>query len=139
MRAKLLKFLRSVLSVALGYTVIVLCTVVGFRPLGGIIHLHAPPRAQAAGALVAIISGLLGGVTAAFVAGRYPVRHAAAVLIFLCIDTGIVLSRSSPDPLWFDLAGAATLMLATVCGGVLYSHLTSRLRNREARDSAAIR
>ena len=42
MRAKLLKFLRSIVSVVLGYTVIVLCTIVGFRPLGGIIHLHAP-------------------------------------------------------------------------------------------------
>jgi hypothetical protein len=139
MRAKLLKFLRSIVSVVVGYTVIVLCTVVGFRPLGGIIHLHAPPRTQAAGALVAIISGLLGGLITAFVAGRYPVRHAAAVLIFLCIDTGVVLSRPSPDPHWFDLAGAATLMLATVCGGVLYSYLTSRLRNPGARNPAATR
>ena len=139
MRAKLLKFLRSVLSAVFGYAVIVLCTVVGFRPLGGIIHLHAPLRTQAAGALVAILSGLLGGLTAAFIAGRYPVRHAAAVLIFLCIDTGVVLSRPSPDPLWFDLAGAATLMLATVCGGALYSHLKSRLRNPGARNPAAAR
>ena len=137
MRAKLLKFLRSIVSVVLGYTVIVLCTIVGFRPLGGIIHLHAPPRTQAAGALVAIIAGLLGGLTAAFVAGRYPVRHAVAVLIFLWIDTGVVLSRPSPDPLWFDLAGAATLMLATVCGGALYSQLISRLRSPGARKPAA--
>lgn len=139
MRPKLLKYLRSVVSVVLGYAVIVLCTVVGFRPLGGIIHLHAPLRIQAAGALVAIISGLLGGLTAAFIAGRYPVRHAAAVLIILCIDTGVVLSRGSPDPPWFDLAGAATLMLATVCGGVFYSHLTNRVRNPGARNPAAIR
>jgi hypothetical protein len=139
MRAKLLKFLRSVLSAVFGYAVIVLCTVVGFRPLGGIIHLHSPLRTQAAGALVAILSGLLGGLTAAFIAGRYPVRHAAAVLIFLCIDTGVVLSRPTPDPLWFDLAGAATLMLATVCGGALYSHLTNRVRNPGARNPAASR
>jgi hypothetical protein len=139
MRAKLLKVLRSGVSVMLGYAVIVLCTVVGFRPLGGIIHLHAPLRTQAAGALVAIISGLLGGLTAAFIAARYPVRHAAAVLIFLCIDTGVVLSRPTPDPLWFDLAGAATLMLATVCGGVLHSYLTNRLRNSATRNTAATR
>lgn len=139
MRAKLLKFLRSVASVVLGYTVIVLCTVVGFRPLGGIIHLDAPLGTQAAGALVAIVSGLLGGLTAAFIAGRYPRRHAAAVLIFLCIDTGVVLSRPTPDPLWFDLVGAATLMLATVCGGVLYNHLTNRLRNPATRNPAATR
>ncbi len=100
--------------------VIVLCTVVGFKPLGGIVHLDAPFRTQAAGALVAIIAGLLGGVTAALVAGRHPVRHAAGVLIFLVADTAVVLSRGSTDPLWFDLLGSITLMLATVCGGVLY-------------------
>ena len=98
MRAKLLKFLRSIVSIMLGYTVIVLCTIVGFRPFGGITHLHAPPRTQAAGALVAIIAGLLGGLTAALVAGCYPVRHAVAVLIFLWIDTGVVLSRPTQIP-----------------------------------------
>ena len=139
MRAKLLRFLRSIVSVVFGYVVIVVCTIVGFRPLGGIIHLHAPPRTQAAGALVAIIAGLLGGLTAASVAGCYPVRHAVAVLTFLGIDTGVVLSRPSPDPLWFDLAGASTLMLATVCGGALYSQLISRLRRPRASNPAATR
>jgi hypothetical protein len=128
MRMKLLKLLRSLSGVLLGYIVIVVCTTAGFKPLGGIVHLHAPLRIQAAGALVAILSGLLGGVTAALVAGRHPVRHAAGVLIFLFIDTGVVLSRGSTDPVWFDLAGSATLMLATVSGGVLYRLVTQRRR-----------
>ena len=121
----LLKILRSLASILLGYIVIVVCTIVGFKPLGTIVHLQAPLRIQAAGALVAILSGLMGGVTASFVAGRHPVRHAAGVLVFLFIDTAVVLSRGSTDPLWFDLAGSATLMLATVSGGVLY-HLVTR-------------
>ena len=115
-----LKILRSLASILLGYLVIVVCTIVGFKPLGGIVHLQAPFRIQAAGALVAILSGLMGGVTAAFVAGRHPVRHAAGVLVFLCIDTAVVLSGGSTDPVWFDLSGSVTLMLATVSGGVLY-------------------
>jgi hypothetical protein len=127
MRMKVLKLLRSLSGALLGYIVIVLCTIAGFKPLGGIIHLHAPLRIQAAGTLVAVVSGLLGGATAALVAGRHPVRHAAGVLIFLSIDTAVVLSRGSPDPVWFDLAGSATLMLATVSGGVLY-HLVTRRR-----------
>ena len=131
MRSKLLPIVRSIVAVVLGYTVVVICTSVGFRPLGGIIHLDAPLGIQAAGTLVAIISGLLGGLTAAIVAGRHPVRHAAAVLIFLCIDTGVVLYRPSPDPRWFDLLGSATLMLATVCGGALYIQLSNRLRSPE--------
>jgi hypothetical protein len=90
--------LRSGVSVLAGYFVIVVCTSIGFKPLGGIVHVHAPLGIQAAGALVAIVSGLLGGVSAAFVASGHPVRHAAAVLIFLAIDTAVVLSRRDADP-----------------------------------------
>jgi len=61
---------RSAASVLLGYLVIVVCTTIGFRPLGGIVHRDAPLTLQAAGALVAVVSGLLGGVMAALVAGR---------------------------------------------------------------------
>jgi hypothetical protein len=128
MRTTLLKLLRSLAGVLLGYFVIVFCTIAGFKPLGGIVHLHAPLRIQVAGVLVAIVSGLLGGVTASFVAGRHPVRHAAAVLIFLFIDTAVVLSRGSTDPAWFDLLGSAALMLATVSGGMLFRLVTGRRR-----------
>ena len=128
MLTTLLKISRSLASILLGYIVIVVCTLVGFKPLGVIVHLQAPLRIQAAGALVAILSGMMGGVAAAFVAGRHPVRHAAGVLVFLLIDTGVVLSRGSTDPVWFDLSGSATLMLATVFGGVLYHLMTRRRR-----------
>lgn len=138
MRMTLLRILRSFASILLGYIVIVVCTTAGFKPLGGIVHLHAPLSIQAAGVLVAISSGLLGGVTASFVAGRYPVRHAAGILVFLFIDTAVVLSRGSTDPVWFDLSGSATLMLATVAGGVLYHLVTRRRRSRyrSSRDGA---
>ena len=120
--------LRSGASVLVGYFVIVVCTSIGFKPLGGIVHVHAPLGIQAAGALVTVVSGLLGGVSAALVASRHPVRHAAAVLIFLAIDTAVVLSRRDADPVWFELSGSATLMLATVGGGLLYRAATQRHR-----------
>ena len=125
---KLLRVLRSAGAVVLGYAVIVACTSVGFGQLGGIIHMTAPVRIQAAATFVAVTSGLLGGIIAALIAGSHPIRHATAVLLFLCIDTGVVLVRGSADPLWFDLMGAATLMLATVCGGAVYAVLSKRLR-----------
>lgn len=134
MRMKLLRILRSLASILLGYIVIVVCTTAGFKPLGGIIHVHAPLPIQVTGALVAIVCGLLGGATAAFVAGRYPVWHASGVLLFLFFDTAVVFSRGSADPVWFDLAGSATLMLATVSGGVLY-HLVTRRRRSGYRTS----
>ena len=134
MQPTLAKVLRSLASILLGYIVIVVCTIAGFKPLGGIVHLQAPLRIQAMGALVAIISGLMGGIVAALVAGRHPVRHAAGVLVFLFIDTAVVISRGSADPLWFDLFGSATLMVATVCGGVLY-HLVTRRRSESPTQS----
>lgn len=123
--------LRSVAAVVGGYAVIMLFTTLGFKPLGVIVPVDAPPLTLFLGALVAIVSGLLGGATAAGVAGRAPVAHATAVLLFLFLDTAIVLSRPSKGPVWFDLLGAATLMLATIAGGVLWKQ-----RARGARTSA---
>jgi len=102
-----------------GYAVIAVLTSLGFAPLGGIVHVDADARIQALGALVAVGAGLFGGASAALIAGSKPVLHASAVLVFLMIDTAVVLSRPSADPLWFDLAGSATLMLSTLAGGIL--------------------
>jgi hypothetical protein len=85
---------RSAASVLFGCLVIVVSTTIGFGPLGGIVHRDAPLTLQAAGALVAVVSGLLGGVMAALVAGHHPVRHAVAVLLLPTIDTAVVLSRA---------------------------------------------
>jgi len=126
-----IKLVRSILAPIIGYAVILVCTIEGFKPLGNIIHVSAPLRIHLAGALVAISSGMLGGLAAAFVAGRHPVWHASSVLIFLFIDTGTVLSRGSSDPAWFELMGAATLMGATVLGGVAYGVVSNRRKRAQ--------
>jgi hypothetical protein len=51
---------RSAASVLFGCLLIVVSTTIGFGPLGGIVHRDAPLTLQAAGALVAVVSGLLG-------------------------------------------------------------------------------
>jgi len=117
---------RSVVAVIAGYLVIAVCTNFGFKPLGGIVHVDAALWVHVAATVVAVVSGLLGGAAAAAIAGKMPVRHAAAVLLFLIVDTGFVLSQRGPDPLWFELGGSATLMAATVAGGYLYSLLARR-------------
>ena len=117
---------RSILAVVLGYLVIAVCTNFGFKPLGGIVHLDAPLAVHVAGTLVAVLSGLFGGATAAAVAGKMPVRHAVAVLLFLIADTAFVVSQRGPDPLWFELGGSLVLMAATVAGGFAFALLQRR-------------
>jgi hypothetical protein len=110
---------RSAGAVLAGYAVIAVLTSLGFAPLGGIVHVDADARIQVLGVLVALGAGLLGGAAAAVIAASNPVQHASAVLIFLTIDTAAVLSRPRIDPLWFDLAGSAILMLSAIAGGIL--------------------
>jgi hypothetical protein len=71
--------------------------------------------------------GLLGGAVAAWIGGRSPVFHALGAAAFVACESAYVIGfRPSADPLWFDLAGAATLLVATVAGGYLWQRLAPR-------------
>ncbi len=133
---RLIALLRSIAAAVCGYAVIFLGTSLGFKPLGTIVRLDAPLRTHILATLVAVSSGLAGGAMAAWVAGRAPVRHAVAVLVFLALDTAVVLSRPSTQPRWFELLGSATLMLATIGGGVVYDRVMQRRRAASAANQA---
>jgi hypothetical protein len=71
--------------------------------------------------------GLLGGAVAAWIGGRSPVFHALGAAAFVAFESAYVIGfRPSADPLWFDLAGAATLLVATVAGVYLWQRLAPR-------------
>lgn len=77
------------------------------------------------------LSWLIGGLVAAFLAGRRPVAHAVGLLIPLTLDTIFVLTSGiSSGPLWFDLGGSLTLMLAAIAGGVLFARLQAGRKGR---------
>jgi hypothetical protein len=125
-------WLRTVASVLMGYLVIVICTSAGFAPLGGIIHIDAPLKIHILGGLVALGAGAMGGFVAAAIAPSRPIRHATAVLLFLIIDTAVVLTRPSSDPRWFELAGSTTLMISTIAGAALWVALHRRAHLRHS-------
>jgi hypothetical protein len=126
-RSKGLAVLRSLGAALAGYVAIVLATSAGFAPLGGLIHLSAPPRVQLLATAVAIGAGLLGGAVAAWIGGRSPVSHALGAAAFVAVESAYVIGfRPSADPLWFDLAGAGTLLVSTVAGGYLWQRLAQR-------------
>ncbi len=131
--SRFLPLLRSLLAIVAGYFVIVLGTTFAFEALlGGIGYHESSPGELALATLGAGLSGLAGGLTAAWVAGRRPLLHAALVLIPLALDTTYVLTSGiSDDPIWFDLGGGLTLMAAAVLGGYLLE------RRRAQRPAAA--
>jgi hypothetical protein len=114
-----LAVLRAIAAGVLGYAVIVALTTLGFVHWLGDADLYGGGWAlQVKGTLVAVVAGLAGGALAAVIGGRRPLLHAAAVLPFLVIDTAYVLfvfPRTAP--VWFELVGSLTLMVATVAGG----------------------
>ncbi len=103
-----------------GFVVIEIATIVGFTPLGGIIEVSAPIHIHVLATLVAIVSGLLGGAAGTLAGGggsRIPVLVTAAII--LVESTFIVLYRRGANPIWFEVGGAATLLGATLVGGLL--------------------
>ena len=123
--------LRGFGAALAGYVAIILATTAGFTPLGGLIHLSAPPRVQLLATLVPLAAGLLGGMVAAWLGGRSPVLHALGTTAFVAAESTLVIGfKPSVDPLWFDLAGAATLIAATVAGGWLWRLLARRRAGR---------
>ena len=63
-----------------------------------------------------MLAGIAGGVVAGVVAPRFPLGHAAAVLLFLALDTASVLAKGT-GPAWFDLAGSGILAISVLFGG----------------------
>lgn len=107
-----------------GFVVIEVATTVGFTPLGGIIMVTAPLRIHILATLVAIVSGLLGGMAASLSGG-------GVSLLPLCVTAGIIAAESTfiiayhrgANPVWFEFFGAATLLGATIAGGLLVRRL----------------
>jgi len=126
--------LRSVGAVLIGFLVIALGTILTLEVwLGGISYAESSNSTLAFATVGACLSGLAGGMVAAFLASRRPLAHAFGLILPIGIDTSVFLaSGERTDPLWFDLAGSATLMLSAIAGGVLLARLrckTSRLRS----------
>ena len=115
----------------LGYLVIALSqTIVLEVLLGGKLAPDAPPTILAAATLGTIASGLIGGYLAALMGGARPLLQVSLVVVILALDTVFVLVKHvGGNPIWFDLGGALTLMLATAAGGWL--------RSRKRRQSGA--
>jgi hypothetical protein len=101
---------RGAVAMFGGYGVIVLLTSLGFNGvLGGRPLYGGSPLILAAGMLVAVIAGLVGGYTAGLIGPGRGLFNASLVLVPL-IDAIFVLFffKRSTAPFWFDALAATT-------------------------------
>jgi hypothetical protein len=124
---------RGAGAMIVGYGAIVGLTSLGFNGvLAGRTLYGGPPLILAAGMLVAVIAGLVGGYIAGFIGPGRGLLNASLVLVPLIGDTIFVLFffKRSTAPFWFDAIAAATLMMCTVGGGFLRELNSGGVRTR---------
>ena len=122
MTSTLVSVLRSVGAVFAGFAVITLGTVVTFTVLVEDFGYHtSSPIELLIGTIGALASGVAGGLLTARLAASHPVRHAAALVVPIALDTASIIASAGPgsDPLWFDVGGSAILLLGALVGGLL--------------------
>jgi hypothetical protein len=117
--------LRSVVAVVGGYLIVAAGTILTFNVLVGQVTVDSNPREMVLGTIGAMFAGIAGGVGAGVVAPRFPFGHAAAVLLFLAVDTASVLAKGT-GPAWFDLAGSAILAVSVLLGGWIVAEMARR-------------
>jgi len=108
--------LRSVAAVVGGYLIVVAGTILTFNVLVGHVTIDSNSRQMILGTIGAVFAGIAGGVVAGVVAPQFPFGHAAAVILFLALDTASVLAKGN-GPAWFDLAGSGILAISVLFGG----------------------
>jgi len=116
---------RSVAAVVGGYLVVAGGTILTFNILVGQVTVDSNPRQMILGTIGAVLAGIAGGVVAGIVAPRFPFGHAAAVLLFLALDTASVLAKGT-GPAWFDLAGSGILAISVLFGGWIVAETERR-------------
>lgn len=120
--------LRSVGAILAGFAVITLGTLFTFLVLVENFGYYTSSSVELViGTLGALVSGLAGGLVAAWLAARHPLWHAAALAIPIGLDTASFIASAGPesDPLWFDLGGSAVLLVGALVGGYLVARRKS--------------
>jgi hypothetical protein len=111
-----------------GFVVVEAATTIGFTPLGGIIQVTMPLRIHVLATLVAILSGLVGGAAATLAGGGVSLLPVGITAGIIAVESTFIIGwRRGANPVWFEFFGAATLIGATVAGGILV-HRRSRVR-----------
>ena len=112
----MIRLLRSITAVVVGYATIVLGAVI-FQDLlfGGLSYGESPWLHLVVGGGVTALSAVAGGYVLAVIAPMRPMLHAVPLVLWLGIETALLyVTEVTSGPLWFDIVSGGSLI-----GGVL--------------------
>jgi len=113
-----MKILRSIGSVLVGYLIFAVSAFAFFRISGQSPHQDAPPVVMFGSILVGVVSALLGGYVAAWLAGRRPLAHGVAVALVLALGATVSLvSTLGHGAIWSQLTALLLMAPSAALGG----------------------
>jgi hypothetical protein len=126
--------LRSILGVVTGYLIFAASGVALFQLSGQPPHGEASVPFMIGASVYGVGFALFGGYVSAWIAGRRPVAHAAAMAILLALGASAsMLMTIGKGAIWSQLSALALMAPAAVAGGWLRQRMAS-----PAESSAAI-
>jgi O-antigen/teichoic acid export membrane protein len=117
-KAVAVKIVRSIIAVVVGYLVFALSAFAFFRLSGQPPHQEAPPLVMLSSIAIGVVSALLGGYAAAWLAQRRPLAHGVAVAAVLALGATVsLLSTIGHGAIWSQTAALLLMAPSAVLGG----------------------
>jgi putative membrane protein (TIGR04086 family) len=116
----MMKILRSIGVVLVGYIIFVALTLAFFKLSGYPPHQEVPPTIMLASIVVGIVAAFLGGYVAAYLAGHNPLLHGLAVGLILGLGAAVsLISTIGHGAIWSQVCALLLMVPAAAIGGVV--------------------
>jgi len=117
--------MKSILAVLVGYLIFGLSSVALFLLAGVDPKQPAELAFRIWSTLYGVFFALLGGYTAARMAGRREIRHASGVAIILALlATVSLIAQPTGSSIWSQIAALGFMVPAVILGGIVRVHQT---------------
>jgi hypothetical protein len=116
----LMRSVRSVGAVVFGYMLFAMSTLAFFKLTGVAPHQDAALVTMASSIAVGVVAALMGGYSAAWLAGRRPLAHGIAVATVLALGATVSLFKTmGHGALWSQCAALLLMVPGAVLGGLV--------------------